>query len=125
MLHKKEFSSLYVTQPKDQALIRLLCMGGVSNAALAELYWSAWEMLDERTKSALVHCLNVDGLVAEPAIQPTYFPAMLTQGLGGATEVSREVRIRRLQSMLRYLSRVMTLTEEPHGHAVVIERSVL
>ncbi|KAJ0300309.1 hypothetical protein Brms1b_012879 [Colletotrichum noveboracense] len=125
MLHRKGFSSLHVTQPEDRALMRLLCMGGVSDVERAELFWSAWEILDERTKSSLVHSLNVDGSVAEPAVQPTYFPAMLAQGLGGARVVSRDDQMRRLQSMLRYLSRVMTLTEEQHDQVVVIERSVL
>ncbi|KAH9234128.1 hypothetical protein K456DRAFT_35646 [Colletotrichum gloeosporioides 23] len=46
MLHRKGFRSLHVTQPEDRALMRLLCMGGVSDAALAGLYWSAWEVLD-------------------------------------------------------------------------------
>ncbi|KAI8314941.1 hypothetical protein K4K61_003387 [Colletotrichum sp. SAR11_59] len=125
MLHQRGFRSLHVTQPEDRALMRLLCMGGVSDAVLAGVYWSAWEMLDDRTKGNLVHSLNVDGSVAEPAVQPTYFPAMLTQGLRGATELSREEQMRRLQSMLRYLSRVMALTEGQDGQAVVIERSVL
>ncbi|KAK2758935.1 hypothetical protein CKAH01_16763 [Colletotrichum kahawae] len=125
MLHRKGFRSLRVTEPADRALMRLLCMGGVSDAVLAQLYWSAWEMLDECTKSTLVHALNVDGSVAEPAVQPTYFPAMLAQGLGGAAQLSRQEQLRRLQSMLWYLSRVMTLTEERDGQAIVIERSVL
>ncbi|KAK1521565.1 hypothetical protein CABS01_16541 [Colletotrichum abscissum] len=125
MLHRNGFRSLHVTQPEDRAMMRLLCMGGVSDAVLAGVYWSAWEMLDHRTKGNLVHSLNVDGSVAEPAIQPTYYPAMLAQGLRGAAELSREEQVRRLQSMLRYLSRVMASTEGQDGQAVVIERSVL
>ncbi|KAJ0381942.1 hypothetical protein COL922a_013537 [Colletotrichum nupharicola] len=107
MLHRNGFRSLHVTQPEDRALMRLLCMGGVSDAVLAGVYWSAWEMLDDRTKGNLVHSLNVDGSVAEPAVQPTYFPAMLAQGLRGAMELSREEQMRRLQSMLRYVRPIL------------------
>ncbi|KAJ0278018.1 hypothetical protein CBS470a_009988 [Colletotrichum nupharicola] len=83
MLHRNGFRSLHVTQPEDRALMRLLCMGGVSDAVLAGVYWSAWEMLDDRTKGNLVHSLNVDGSVAEPAVQPTYFRPCLRRGSVG------------------------------------------
>lgn len=124
-LHKMGFRVLAVQRPEHRALMRLLCMGGVSNLEDAELYCSAWEDLDDSTRGSLVHSLNIDGSLVEPAIQPTYMPAMLTQGLGQASSGSRRDKIRCLRYMLRYLSRVMTFKEERHGYAVVIERSVL
>lgn len=125
MLHSKGFRSLCIAQPEDRALMRLLCMGGVSDLEKAELYWSTWQALDDSTKGSLVYSLNIDGSSTEPAVQPTYMPAMLTQGIGQANS-SREEKTQRLRSILQYLSRVLALVEEDKfDDVLVIERSVL
>ncbi|KAH8743331.1 hypothetical protein F5883DRAFT_441071 [Diaporthe sp. PMI_573] len=124
MLNEMGFRALDVRSPEDRALMRLLCMGGVANPETAELYRSVWGALDDRTKSSLVHSLNADGSIAEPAVQPTYMPAMLAQGVGEASSLWRD-KARRLQSILQYLARVMSLTDEPNGRVIVVERSVL
>ena len=125
ILYEEGFKSLDVSHPEDRALMRLLCMGGVSRLENAKLYLSAWENLDEATRHSLVHTLNVDGSVTEPAVLPTYMPAMLTQGLAEASSISTKEKGQRLHYMLRYLSRVLTPTEEQHGRVLVVERSVL
>ncbi|KAG8670779.1 hypothetical protein FPOAC2_04078 [Fusarium poae] len=124
-LHKEGFKSLNVQHPEDRALLRLLCMGGVADLEMAELYLSVWEALDDGAHASLVRTLNIDGSFVEPAVQPTYMPAMLAQGIGKTGSASRHDKEQRLYHMLRYLSRVMVLEEEQHSHAEVIERSVL
>ncbi|GKU10916.1 unnamed protein product [Fusarium langsethiae] len=92
---------------------------------MAELYLSVWEALDDGAHASLVRTLNIDGSFVEPAVQPTYMPAMLAQGIGKTGSASRHDKEQRLYHMLRYLSRVMVLEEEQHSHAEVIKRSVL
>lgn len=79
ILRGKGFRSLVVRCPEDRALVRLLYMGGTSDPDKAELYWSTWEALDDSTNCSLVCSLNIDRSFTEPAVQPTYMPAMLCQ----------------------------------------------
>ncbi|KAJ4116123.1 hypothetical protein NW768_011095 [Fusarium equiseti] len=125
MLHQKDLKLLDVQHPEHRALLRLLSMGGVSDLKKAQLYLQTWKDLDEDTKTSLIRSLNIDGSLSEPAVQPTYIPAMLTQGVGGLNSASAEEQAKRLRYILRYLSRVMDLGDEQHDHAAVIERSVL
>lgn len=125
MLHRKGFRALDIRDPKDRALMRLLCMGGVADLETARLYDSAWNFLDELTKSSLVHSLNVDGSIIEPAVQPTYMPALLAQCVNATESRTWDEKLKMLQSILHYLARVMTVTEKPKGPVSVIERSVL
>ena len=125
LLRRTGFRTLDIRKPEDRALMRLLCMGSVADRETAELYDAAWASIDQSTKDSLVHTLNIDGSVAEPAVQPTYMPAMLTSGVGTAQSRTPDQRKRALQSLLQYLARVLTVTEKPHEPIVVIERSVL
>ncbi|KAL6879466.1 hypothetical protein HDV57DRAFT_498989 [Trichoderma longibrachiatum] len=125
MLHGAGFRALDIGSDEDRALSRILCMGGVSSLEMAKLYGSVWDTLDANTTRCLVHSLNVDGSVAEPAVQPTYMPAMLTLGLDAAFTSSEESKATVLKVMLGYLARVMTLTDQQDGRAIIIERSVL
>ncbi|KAF4463816.1 hypothetical protein FALBO_9358, partial [Fusarium albosuccineum] len=125
MLSDKGFRVLDIQSLGDRVLMRLLCMGGVTDVETAELYHAVWMALDDTTKHSLVYSMNVDGSTAEPAVQPTYMPAMLAQGLAEVSPLSWTDKSRRLQSMLKYLARVMTLTDEPNGRVIVVERSVL
>ena len=85
----------------------------------------AWADLETSTKHSLVHALNVDGAPGEPAIQPTYMPALLTHAVDADGPGTRDGKKRALQSALRYLTRVMTVNVKWEGSVSVIERDVL
>jgi hypothetical protein len=125
LLHDQGFRQLNVTAKADRALMRLLCMGGVSDLDTAHLYNEAWESLDGSLKSALVYSLNVEGSISEPAVQPTYMPALLTQGLFAVRSKSKGERKGALQIMFQYLVYVMDTREKPATPASVLERSML
>lgn len=98
-------------------------MGGMADRETAELYEEGWEGLGDGTRRALIYALNVDGSVAEPAIQPTNMPAMITQGVDASGTRSREDKIRRLQgnTAVSYsshnLERMATSCQRPsHRH---------
>lgn len=115
-IHTKGFRLLKVENDEyERALMRLLCMGNVTTTKSAEMYESALNSLQPTTKDALVYALNVDGSVDEPAIQPTYTPALLSM-IKKPTE---------LVAVLDYLSRVMSVKARVNSSAVIVERSVL
>ena len=125
LLRQTGFRALDVRKPEDRALLRLLCMGSVADQEMAELYDDVWASCDESTKDSLVHMLNLDGSVLEPAVQPTYMPAMLTRGVGTVESRTTDRRKRTLNSLLRYLARVLTVIEKLDKPIIVIERNVL
>ncbi|OIW22520.1 hypothetical protein CONLIGDRAFT_658239 [Coniochaeta ligniaria NRRL 30616] len=124
-LRNRGMRQLDVESPDDRALARILCMGGVADLDTAELYEGVWSiMLSDSTRKALISSLNIDGSVDEPAIQPTYMPALMTQAVK-IFEGNIEAQERALASALRYLERLMTATDRPEGTVSVIERNVL
>ncbi|KAH8746557.1 hypothetical protein F5882DRAFT_371005 [Hyaloscypha sp. PMI_1271] len=125
MLHAKGFRALDIDNPRERALMRLLCMGGVADLETAELYDTVWKDLDDSTKASLIHTLNLDGSVTEPAVQPTYMPALLAQGVDPTRPRSRFEKEASLRAILRYCSRVMRITDKPDGQVIVIERNAL
>jgi hypothetical protein len=132
MLSKRGFRSLNVRDPSERALLRVLCMGGVADVATANLYDTVWNSISHKDESAshgrLVHALNVDGSNAEPAMQPTYMPALLTQAVkGDGRPRSRGDRERALRSALRYMTRVMCdgVEQGARGLVTLFERDVL
>jgi hypothetical protein len=100
--------------PRDRALMRLFCMGNVTTRHKALLYEAAWDALDEGTREMLERALNADGVKGEPAVQPTYMPALLGPVYGKDA----------LVCALRFLCRVMSATDIGDPEVVVIERSV-
>lgn len=120
LLVGKGFRSLTLHLPDERALLRLLCLGNVFDLGTAELYDSSWRSLEKTTRAALEYRLNLDGSVAEPAVQPTYMPALLTNSLAATSD-----RIETLQGVLRYLAHVLLVQDEQKGEESVIERSVL
>jgi hypothetical protein len=115
-IHTKGFRLLKVeSEEYERALMRLLCMGNVTTKEGAEMYESALNSLRQATKDALVYALNVDGSVDEPAIQPTYAPALLSL-------IKKEME---LVAVLEYFSRVMSVKARVGSSAILIERSVL
>ena len=114
--HRRGFRRLRVEEdPYERALLRLLCLGNVTKKETAEMYEHALNSLQPATKDDLVYALNVDGTVDEPAIQPTYAPALL-----GLIRKRNE-----LVAVLKYLSRVMRVEAQEESSAILIERSVL
>jgi hypothetical protein len=124
LLRGKGFRSLDVGDREDRALMRLLCMGGVADLQTAQLYEGVWGSLDDSTRRSLVHALNIDGSTVEPAVQPTYMPALLSHATDGLPTSEAKARAL-LTSALRYLAHVMRVTETVDSSAIVIERSLL
>ena len=123
-----------------RALLRLLCMGGAADKELAELYFHAFNGLEAVTKKRCVDSLSLDGSLDKPAMQPTYMPARFARGvanaktpepsptgrvLRGATKTAVDTKIRALQSLMRYLTRVLTVNKKPAPGVTVIERNVM
>ncbi|KAJ5815864.1 hypothetical protein N7447_008097 [Penicillium robsamsonii] len=100
--------------PEDRALMRLFCMGNVTTQEKAVLYEDAWRALEDPVRETLANALNLDGRRNEPAVQPTYIPALF----------GRIQDVNALVCTLHYLSRVMSATNVADPSAVVIERSV-
>jgi hypothetical protein len=125
LLHDKGFRALDVGNPRDRALMRLLCMGGAANLETAELYDTVWRNLDDFTRGSLIYTLNLDGSVMKPAVQPTYMPALLAQGVDITGPGSYSEKEARLRAILRYCSRVMKITDKLNGSVTVVERNVL
>ncbi|KAK9855087.1 hypothetical protein MYU51_003511 [Penicillium brevicompactum] len=98
---------------EDRALIRLLCMGNVTTAEKAFLYEGAWCALEDPIRETLVKSLNLDGQRSEPAVQPTYIPALLDL-----------IKDENALITLRYLAQVLSARDVGDPLAVVIERSV-
>ncbi|RHZ57682.1 uncharacterized protein CDV56_106444 [Aspergillus thermomutatus] len=117
-LHTTGFRLLHVEEDReDRALMRVLCMGGVTSLDTARRYEAAWRTLGNATREALVNALNVVGSKDEPAVQPTYMPALL----GSVHDDQRA-----LACALGYLARVMGATTNlPDCTPVVVERSML
>ncbi|CAI7616292.1 unnamed protein product [Penicillium discolor] len=100
--------------PEDRALMRLFCMGNVTTQEKALLYEDAWRALEDPVRETLANALNLDGRRGEPAVQPTYIPALL----------GRIQDVNALVCALHYLAQVMSATDIKDPSAVVIERSV-
>lgn len=116
LLHRRDFRLLDVVgNREDRAMVRVLCMGGVQDLKNARLYETAWRSLEDQTREALVYALNIDGSNTEPAIQPTYMPAL----------ISRAKDENSLVCVLRYMARVMSPTDTVEASTVVLERNVL
>lgn len=109
--------------PQERALARILCMGGVADLDTFNLYRAVFLEV-AATSESLVHALNVDGSVDEPAVQSTYMPALMTQAVK-TFEGNADAQRRALTSVLRYLDRVMNAEDRPEGRVTVIERNVL
>lgn len=129
LLRHKGFRALDLGNAVDRALSRLMCMGGVADRPTADLYEAVWTSLDKLARQGLVRSLNLTGSATDPAVLPTYMPALLTQA-ADATNSSkpRSEKERGLYSALLYLARVMTLPspQDRHYHgAIVVERNVL
>lgn len=125
LLRTKGFRILDIKEPQDRAVMRLLCMGGAVDLATANLYEKAWLSLDESTRNGLIESLTVDGEVGKPAVQATYFPALLSKALDSARSKGEDGKVKTLQSCFRFLRRLLKI-EEPinNGRVTVVERDL-
>jgi hypothetical protein len=130
LLHRAGYKrQLDIKQFQDRALMRLFCLGNTSDADSADLFYTAFmERIPPDVRERLTHSLNVDGSTKEPAVQPTYIPAMLTNALANTAADSRDAKISTVAAMLRYLARCMEITPQrlhnlPRG-ITVVERDV-
>ena len=129
-----------INLPADRALLRLLCMASASDIRTVSLYHKVYMItLDKHTRDRLIMSLNFDGSAANPAVQPTYMPAMLLRGLRNTDPAAYPDTLtfltpqkqNALTALLRYLARVLDLSgeEKPiimEGRVVtVVERNVL
>ncbi|KAI1073742.1 hypothetical protein F5B20DRAFT_494050 [Whalleya microplaca] len=126
LLLRRNFRELKMSDKNDRSLARILCMASVADRPTAKLFEEAWENLDlafeDKVKESLIHSLNIDGSVAEPAVQATYSPALITSAFK-AGETS-EAKVKSLQYALRFVARVMSDPDRPEGPVIVIERNV-
>ena len=121
----KPHPPISITKPQDRALLRLFCLGNTNSVETAEVFRIAFlERLPETDRADLVHGLNVDGSEQEPAIQPTYTPAMLAKAIGNTPNGTREEKIRALLAMLRYLAKVFKRARTITQGVTVVEREV-
>jgi hypothetical protein len=130
LLHRAGYHRDFdIQEPSDRALMRLFCLGNTSNAQNAEMYFTAFtERIPDTTRQSLVHGLNLDGTVEEPAVQTTYIPAMLTKAVGNTVSGQDEEKLKAVAAMLRYLARCLVVDRSrldrlPAG-VTVIERDV-
>ncbi|KAF2224905.1 hypothetical protein BDZ85DRAFT_85701 [Elsinoe ampelina] len=80
-LHGKGFQSLDVGKDRDRAILRLLCMGRVTEPDTAELFLKAFRSLTPLTRKQLTDGLSVDGIDDGEAIIPYYMPTLFLAAL--------------------------------------------
>ncbi|EXJ77636.1 hypothetical protein A1O3_09864 [Capronia epimyces CBS 606.96] len=130
LLHKTGYPRQFdIRVPADRATLRLFCLGNTIHEQNADMYFVAFtQSVSEEIRHTLIHGLNVDGSVDEPAVQPTYMPAMLTKAVGNTSNGTHEEKTQAIVALLRYLARCLvvdrtSLEKLPRG-VTVIERDV-
>jgi len=120
---------LNIHDSSDRALMRLFCLGNTSSPQDADVYYDAFmNGISLEIRRCLVRGLNQDGTINEPAVQPTYLPAILTKAAGNTPSGSQAEKVRAISAVLRYLSRCLvveasSIEKLPRG-VTVIERDV-
>ena len=120
---------LDVSNPQDRAVLRLFCLGNVSDAEQAKIYHEAFTTAtDHSTRELLIAGLNRCGRLGDPAVQPTYLPAMFTRALANSGSLSKEQKINILAAILKYLAQILQVSEKEREKlpkdVTVIERDV-
>jgi hypothetical protein len=119
-----------IRRPEGRTLARLFCMGNTNSRETADMYVKAFEeVLEETSRNTIIKGFNVDGSVDEPAIQPTYAPAMLSKATANTPTGTTEEKIQAISVVLTYLARCFEVTEEERmkfkeQRVMVIERDV-
>jgi hypothetical protein len=126
LLQRAGYTKLFdVHKPEDRAMLRVFCLGNTNSPANAEVHRVAFfDLLSEADREVLVHGLNVDGSEQEPAIQPTYAPAMLSKAAGNTPNGTPAEKSRAIAAMLRYLAKVFRRARTISEGVTVVEREV-
>ncbi|ETN45320.1 uncharacterized protein HMPREF1541_09151 [Cyphellophora europaea CBS 101466] len=126
LLQKAGFDhSFDINKPTDRAMLRIFCLGNTNSPENAEIFYRAFfDSIPDIEREDLVHGLNVDGSEAEPAIQPTYTPAMLAKAMANTKKGTPEEKVRAIAAMLRYLVRVFKRARTITQGVTVVEREV-
>ncbi|KIX04922.1 uncharacterized protein Z518_05793 [Rhinocladiella mackenziei CBS 650.93] len=118
-----------INKPADRALMRLFSLGNTTYTQNADIFFFAFtERISTEIRDKLIYGLNVEGSIHEPAVQPTYTPAMLTKATGNTVRGSQEEKINAIAAMLRYLARCLVVEpaslQKLKKGVTVIERDV-
>ncbi|KAK5100021.1 hypothetical protein LTS08_005736 [Lithohypha guttulata] len=128
----KRAESLNIRDKDNRALMRLLCIGSAANIETADLYHNTFTgmSLPKSAYKGLVQGLNVDGSLEQPAVQPTYLPAMCAIAIGNTAHGTTQEKMKALSAVLIYLARVLVVEKTsssfrrlPKG-VTVIERDL-
>ena len=112
------------------ALARLFCMGNTNSKATADMYVEAFtKVLDEQSRNTIIQGFNVDGSVEEPAVQPTYSPAMLSKATANTPNGTKDEKVQAISTVLSYIALCFNITPEERkqfkaDRVMVIERDV-
>jgi hypothetical protein len=104
-------------------------MNNAVDALDADLVLDAFNAISDEMRHSLVHSLNIDGSLEEPAVQPTYIPAMFKTAIRVTKTNSRTEKTKALAAVFRYLVRALRVDmievrkKFPKG-VVVIERDM-
>lgn len=130
LLRKAGYShDLDINLPTDRALMRLFCLGNTTDVETADIFFQAFtQRISQDCRTSLIRSLNLDGTRKDPAVQPTYIPAMFTKAINNTAHGSKNEKINAVAALLRYLARCMivdpsSLQRLPKG-VTVIERDV-
>jgi hypothetical protein len=124
--------SLNVRVKESRALMRLLCISGAANIETADLYHDTFTgcSLPKSVYEGLVEGLNADGSLEQPAVQPTYLPAMCALAIGNTANGTTQEKMKALTALLIYLARVLVMEKTspsfkrlPRG-VTVVERDL-
>lgn len=128
----KRAESLDIEDQEKRALMRLLCIGGAASIKTADLYYQTFTAvnLSRIVYEGLVEGLNVDGSLEQPAVQPTYLPAMCGLAIANTANGTTGEKMKALTALLTYLSRVLVVDKDsssfkrlPEG-VIVVERDL-
>lgn len=115
MLVKDGFEPLSVKKPRDRALLRLLTMSRTASKSQAKQISEAFDNLPERTQTALIEGLSVDGYNDGTAILPYYIPALFAETIRNTAKSNDEQQVAALSSVMRFLTRVYHGTKPMPG----------
>ena len=115
---------------EGRAIARLFCMGNTNSKETADNYFEAFtQKIDATTRWKIIFGFNVDGSVGDPAVQPSYSPAMLSKATGNTLNGSKAEKIEAISAVLTYIGRCFDIS---HAESIkfrmekvmVIERDV-
>ena len=124
-LAKAGFRQLSVEKDEDRALMRLFAMTRTATKDQADLVSESLDSLPQKTRSALIAGLNVDGCDDGDAILPYYTPAIFAECLKAVKKFDKNHQVAAIASCMRLLTKVYDGSKkQPNKEGRVIERSL-